>query len=92
MGQQEPPHDIETTVKSSGLSPLFELVYNGNLQSPINIQFGFNLMNISLFILSLFFLFIVLLAFLRKAPAIVSFLMSLLCAISLYFALMSGIS
>ncbi|MCL6571384.1 MAG: CopD family protein [Bacillus sp. (in: Bacteria)] len=92
LGQQEPPHNIDNTIQSSGVSPLFQLFYGGSLTSPINIQLGFNFTSSLLAILSLFFLFIVLLAFLKKAPPIVSFIMSLLCALSVYFALMVGIS
>jgi putative copper export protein len=92
LGQQEPPHNIDNTIRSSGVSPLFQLFYGGSLQAPINIQLGFNATTILLSLLSLFFLLIALLAFLKKAPVIVSFLMSLLCAISIYFALMGSIS
>lgn len=92
LGQQEPPHNIDNTIRSSGVSPLFHLFYGGSLTSPSNIQLGLNFTSIMLYILSLFFLFIALLAFLKKAPVIVSFLMSLFCALSVYLAIMAGIS
>lgn len=92
LGQQEPPHIVETTLKSyRGATSLFNF-FTGNTSSfPLPVQFGFNIINIILFSLSLLFLVLTLWTFAKKAPAILAFFMSFFFVISMYLALMSSI-
>ena len=48
LGQQEPPHDIETTISSSGPSILFDLLYQGNITRDLVIVFGFEFNSVML--------------------------------------------
>ncbi|KKB34711.1 copper resistance D family protein [Bacillus thermotolerans] len=91
LGQQPPAHGIDTTLKSNGMAPLFQYVYDGTIQTPVAVEFGLNAMNGLLFSLAAVFLILLLLSFIKKAPAILAFMMSLFFVISMYLALMLSI-
>ncbi|OMP65630.1 copper resistance D family protein [Domibacillus epiphyticus] len=89
LGQQEPPQEVEATVKNNGVSPLFHYFFGGTAPA-MPVQFELNFMNISLFTISAVFLLLIFWSFFKKAAA-VSFVLSVLLIISIYFALMAGI-
>ncbi|MGG6447681.1 copper resistance D family protein [Pseudobacillus badius] len=91
LGQQPPAHGIDTTLKSNGMAPLFQYVYGGTIQTPVSVEFGLNAMNGLLFSLAAAFLILLLLSFIKKAPAILAFIMCLFFVISMYLALMLSI-
>ena len=91
LGQQEPPHSIESYIRGSGASPLFSYFYNGEVDPAMNLAFGFNFLSLSFFAVAAFFVFLVIYGLKRSVPVSVAFAMSLLGALSLYLALMSGI-
>lgn len=91
LGQQEPPHEIAITIASSGISSLFDLFYTGSVTKDSIILLGFNLNAAVLFILGATFLVLVVMTYVKRAPAFVGFVMSVLSVISLYLALMMSI-
>lgn len=92
LGQQEPPHDVEVTVKGNrGAIALFNFFTDGSSQFPLPVELAINVMNISFFCLSFLFLVLTLLAFAKKAPAITAFFMSFFFVISMYLGIMTSI-
>lgn len=91
LGQQEPPHSIETTLAGSGPSALFDYFYLGNIDPAMHLQFGINTLNILFFIVAILFMWLILYSFKHKAPAIASFFMGLFCILSLYFGFMASV-
>jgi len=55
LGQQEPPHDIETTIASSGVSKLFSLLHKGSITPDFLVVLGFELNSLFLLVISLLF-------------------------------------
>lgn len=92
LGQQEPPHSIESIVSGEGLSRIFGAMYNGTITKPINASFDINLIGSLFIILSLVFLLLTLAVFTKKAPSVSAFTMSVLCMLSLYLGLMNSVS
>ncbi|WP_100404116.1 copper resistance D family protein [Bacillus sp. FJAT-42315] len=91
LGQQPPAYGIDATLKSNGVAPLFQYVYGGTLPTPVAVEFGLNAMSGLLFSLATAFLVLLLWSFIKKAPAILAFGMSLCFVISVYLALMLSI-
>ncbi|AXQ50897.1 copper resistance D family protein [Lysinibacillus fusiformis] len=91
LSQQEPPHEIEITIASSGISNLFDLLYAGNVTKDTTILLGFNLNAIILYILGVLFLALSVITYMKRTPAFSGFMMSVLSVISLYLALMMSI-
>ncbi|MFE4706873.1 copper resistance D family protein [Peribacillus simplex] len=91
LGQQSPPHDIETTVASSGVSRLFDLIYQGNITRDLEIVLDVGMGSAMLLILGLSFLGLTILSYIKKAPPLLSFLMSVLCVVTGYLTLMVSI-
>jgi putative copper export protein len=92
LGQQEPPHSIESTVAGNGFSTLFSSVYNGVINNPINASFDFNLMGLLFLLLSISFLLLTGVVFIKKAPSVMALIMSFLCIVSLYLGLINSVS
>ncbi len=91
LGQQEPPHSIETTLGGSGPSAIFDYFYLGTIDPSMHVQFGLNTINTLFFILAIIFMWLIVYSFGKKAPAIVTFFMGMFCILALYFGLMAGI-
>ncbi|MEC2074408.1 copper resistance D family protein [Alkalihalophilus marmarensis] len=91
LGQQAPPHDIPSTLRADGVSDLFQYFYGGQVEMYNKVQFSFTSTSLVLFVLSFFFLLLLLYTFVKKAPAIFSFLMSLFFVLSAYLGLMTSI-
>ena len=91
LGQQEPPHSIETTLAWQWSFGNFRLFLFRIIDPSMHVQFGFNTINILFFIVAIIFMWLILYSFRKKTPAIVSFFMGMFCVLSLYFGLMASI-
>lgn len=91
LGQQAPPHDIITTIKSSGASKLFTLFYQGNFYPELQIQLSLNAISVSFLTVSILSLLMLLFSFIKKAPAILSFIIVVLFVFSSYLSLILSI-
>lgn len=92
LGQQEPPHSIESTVSGDGLSSIFGSLYNGKITYPINASLDINLMGVLFLLLFICFLLLTIVAFVKKTPSVMAFIMSVLGIVSLYLGLMNSVS
>ncbi|WP_428910011.1 copper resistance D family protein [Niallia sp. Krafla_26] len=90
LGQQSPPHEIEISL-ATGPSKLFDLFYQGVITRDMDvvIHFGFN--SLILLVFGLLFIGLILLSFVKKAPPLFSFIMGVLCVLSLYLSLMVSV-
>ncbi|MFJ7935779.1 copper resistance D family protein [Sporosarcina sp. NPDC096371] len=86
FSQQSPPHGNYLT--NDAVSPLFRLFHTNFINSSNTIGFVVNLNTVLFFFLSLLFIGLIVLSFLKKTSIIVSFLCSCLFVSSLYFMLM----
>lgn len=91
LGQQSPPHDIVTMIKSVGASTFFELLYQNKIQPDMSVILSFGLNGIVLTAISLLFLLLTILSFIKKAPVFVSFITSIFFVLTSYLALMLSI-
>ncbi|EWG08550.1 copper resistance D family protein [Cytobacillus firmus] len=90
LGQQSPPHDIEMTVKS-GVSKLFAMFYQGQIDSALPVQMTVNITGISLGVVAFLFLALTVLSYIKRSSAALSFLMSILFVVSTYLSLLLSI-
>lgn len=91
LGQQEPPHDIETTIASTGSSALFDLLYQGNITRDLVIVLGFEFNSVMLVMLALSFLGLTILSYIKRAPILLGFTMSVLSVVAFYLSIMVSI-
>ncbi|MFC7686179.1 copper resistance D family protein [Ureibacillus sp. GCM10028918] len=89
LGQQSPPR--ETAISSSNVSQLFSLVYQGQIQPNMLVQFAPNATAIMLAVVTLLFLVLMVFSFVKKMPAIMTFVMGLFLVMSGYLSLMLSI-
>lgn len=89
LGQQSPPH--ETLVTKEEISTLFTMFYQGQFQPGITVNLMLNATSIALLGLALLFIGLMMISFIKKAPAIISFLMSVLLVLCLYLSLILAI-
>nr|WP_263323213.1 CopD family protein [Neobacillus sp. Marseille-Q6967] len=89
LGQASPPHELSTMVIAEGASKLFTLFHPGEIVFPLDFSPG--ILAIILFLLSIFFLVSILFTFIKKAPKLLSLIMSLLFIITAYTAFMISI-
>ena len=89
LGQQSPPR--ETAISSNNVSELFSFIYQGQIQQSMNVQFAPNLTAIMLGVLTLLFLVLMIFSFIKKMPAIMTFIMGLFLVLSGYLFLMFSI-
>lgn len=90
MSQQSPPS--AGTLEQEGLSFLFELFYQGQYYSGMDVQLSVNSMSILLITIACLFLALLFYAFYKKASSIITFLLSILFVLSSYLALIMSIS
>ncbi|MGD6817813.1 copper resistance D family protein [Metabacillus sp. 84] len=86
LGQQEPPHNIEVTKASDGLSPLFTLFSADN-----EIGFAAGGLSILFGILSFLFITLLIIQFKKNASGLSAFLMGLMFVTSAYLFIMTSI-
>lgn len=100
MGQSWPPHQVYSLVQSSGPSPLFDALYDGDMVNAIasdevredfDIMFSFGLESYVLFGLSLLFMGIAIFVAAKKQSAFVSVCSSLFMALAIYFGIVIGV-
>lgn len=91
LGQQEPPHDIDAVAASNGMANLFNTVYSEKITLPINAAVDLSMLGILFFALSICFLFFASIAASKKSSPVVTFVMSILCIVSIYFGLMNSV-
>jgi len=91
LGQQSPPHDIETALATNGPAKLFELLYQGQIERDLSAFLSFGINSISLLGLAILFLALTIFSFVKKAPMVLSFVMSILVVLTSYLALMLSV-
>ncbi|QUG41822.1 CopD family protein [Psychrobacillus sp. INOP01] len=91
MSQQSPPHNLFETINSEGFSSLFLLFHDGIGFSGIAVQLVVNLDGLLLLCISAVFLVMCLFSFVKRMPAIFSFIMSLFVVIAAYLGLLFSI-
>lgn len=91
MSQQSPPHNMFETISSEGFSSLFLLFHDGFVSSDIAVQLTLNTEGILLLSISAFFLAMSLFSYVKRIPAVFSFIMSLFVVIAAYIGLLLSI-
>ncbi|MEK3981722.1 CopD family protein [Psychrobacillus sp. FSL K6-2836] len=91
MSQQSPPHNLYETINSEGFSSLFLLFHDGIVSSGIAAELVFNTDGLLLLCISAVFLVMSLFSFVKRMPAIFSFIMSLFVVITAYLGLLFSI-
>jgi len=89
LGEQSPPK--VTPLKSENLSSLFQTFYHGQVAPDMIVNLSLNWTSVSLLILSILFLALIIFSYIRKVPALFSFLMSLCLVFCVYLSLMFSI-
>lgn len=89
LGQQSPPR--ETAISSNNVSVFFRLVYQGQIEPDMQVQFAPNATAIMLMAVTLLFLGLMLFSFVKKMPAIMTFMMGMFLVIGGYLSLMLSI-
>ena len=90
LGHQSPPSD--STFKSEGPSKLFTYFYQGQNVQVMDVELSFHTTGLALLLLSILLIGLALYAFIKKAPAIFSFLLSVLFVFSSYLTLIWSIN
>ncbi|MFJ8064529.1 copper resistance D family protein [Psychrobacillus sp. NPDC096426] len=91
LSQQSPPSNLAHILSSEGISPLFALFYDGDIQPSLNVQFSPELNGILLGIVAFCFFVVSIISFFKKMPPLFSFLLSILVVISAYLALLLSV-
>lgn len=91
MSQQSPPHHLFETINSEGFSSLFLLFHDGIVFSGLAVQLVFNTEGLLLLCISAIFLVMSIFSFVKRMPAIFSFVMSIFVVIAAYLGLLFSI-
>ena len=91
LGQTSPPHNIASTLAMEGPAKLFDLLYSGSVTRELDVVLAFGVNSISLMVLAVLFIGLTIIAFMKRAPAILSFIISVLSVITIYLSLMFSI-
>ncbi|MED1783838.1 CopD family protein [Brevibacillus fortis] len=91
MGQLEPPHDVATSLQMTNTSPLFTLLYQGQMIGNPDLSLTVTPIGLLLTVVTILFGSLILFSYVRKMSTLFSVGMGLLLAISGYFALMMSI-
>ena len=92
LGQQEPPHSIESVVTSNGMSKMFNAIYSGSISAPIHADFNFTVLSVLFFAISLSFLLLIGFTLMKKSASLAVFMLSFLLIVSLYLGLINSVS
>lgn len=87
LGLQSPPHSINESLQLEGPSVLFQMFYHGNLES-FDGSLGFGFYSVFLLIVSLLFLSLVIITFIKKISPWLTIVFSVLFVFTSYTALM----
>lgn len=90
LGQQSPPR--ETTVSPDNVSTMFSMFYQGSVQQNMTVELAFNMTGALLIVLAVLFMALLLVSFLKKMPAMMSFLMGIGFVFSMYVALILSVN
>lgn len=90
LGQVSPPHELSRMILAEGTSKLFSVFHPGEVNFPLNFSPG--MVSIGLFVIAFLFLALIIFTFIKKAPKVLSLLMSLLFILTGYIAFMLSIS
>ncbi|WP_368502861.1 copper resistance D family protein (plasmid) [Alkalihalophilus sp. As8PL] len=90
LGQSSPPHEIESTIKTNGVSALFQFFYGGTIAGVSQVQFSLTTFSFVFMLLAAIFLALLIYSFRKKAPAIFAFFMSFLSVLSIYLSFMTS--
>ncbi|MEH7115428.1 CopD family protein [Neobacillus niacini] len=90
LGQASPPHELSRMVIAEGTSKLFSFFHPGVISFPLHFSLG--IVSVSLFIVAFFFLALIIITFIKKAPKALSLLMSLLFILTGYMGFMLSVS
>ncbi|WP_258000308.1 copper resistance D family protein [Bacillus sp. Marseille-P3661] len=89
LGQQSPPHEMN--VSSEEVSRIFLLLYQGQFQPETTVQLEPNPTSLSLCVLAALSCAMIVMSYIKKMPAIVSFLTSILLVVCVYLSLILSI-
>ncbi len=89
LSEQSPPN--KTAINEANVSSLFSTVYQGQIYPDMTVGLSLNMTSLCLLVLAILFLALSIFTFIRKAPAIFSFVMSICFAISTYLTLMYSV-
>lgn len=89
LSEQSPPK--ETAINENTVSSLFTAVFQGQIYPDMSVSMSLNMTSVALLILAVLFLALCIFSFIRKVPAIFSFLMSICLVICVYLSLMLSI-
>ncbi len=90
LGQQSPPH--ETVIIDEEVSNLFKFFYEGPFFPEMTLQFSMNITSVSLIGFALLFLAIIIISYIKKAPTILTLVMSVLFVFSIYLSIMLSVT
>lgn len=89
LGQQSPPN--EAGILPDNASKLFTFIYQGQIQSEMVVQLALNPTSASFIALAILFGALMITSLLKSAPALMSFMMSVLLVVCGYFSLMLSV-
>ncbi|MEH7511632.1 CopD family protein [Gottfriedia acidiceleris] len=92
MGTKSPPHNISVTLQNEGPSKWIELIMGIDITLPIRIAFTFTVEGIMLISMSIIFLVLLVISFIKKTKIILPISFSLCFVITMYLGLMYSIS
>lgn len=87
LGQQSPPSKLGDDT----LSKLFSFIYQGQIESGMNVDFNVTSLSMFFFFISIIFIVFIIYSYIKKVPAQVTLLLSILFVLSGYLALMMSI-
>lgn len=91
MGQQYPPHQVQSLLAQGGASPLFDAVYGGTIDPAMTVSLSFGWISYVLFVLAAAFIGLMILAVKKNASGAGIFILGLLVVGSGYLGLMLGV-
>ncbi|MDQ0246759.1 putative copper resistance protein D [Bacillus fengqiuensis] len=91
LGQQSPPHDLETALRTEGASPIFSAIYNGAISTDMTVKLDGNALSLTFGIMAVVFACLMMVFFLKRASAAAAFLFSLLLVVACYMSLMYSV-
>ncbi|UFU00324.1 CopD family protein [Radiobacillus kanasensis] len=92
MGNDYPPHQINTLIQTSGASPLFNLFHTQTVQAPVQVGLQFELVQYVLFGLAAVSAIMMIRLARKETKPTLSFVLGILFVISTYIAVITGLS
>lgn len=89
LGQQSPPNEV--SILPGNTSKLFTLIYHGQIQREMTVQLSLNATSTTFIALAFLFGILMIISFIKQAPAIMSFFMSVLLVVCAYFSLILSV-